>query len=151
MSRMGRDGYSFIEMLTAIVVLGLILVITVVSMAPAVQRGRVRNALNMVSGDLQAAQSLAVRHRRPMVLLVQSSTKQYQIRDRDSSTAVYIRRALGADTEFGLDTLSVSTDDPVEIFPNGVTHQTITVTLGIEGYLREVRLSRAGQISKIPF
>jgi hypothetical protein len=34
----------------------------------------------------------------------------------------------------------------VEVFPNGVATQGITVTLGLNGYTRQVRLSRAGTV-----
>jgi len=146
----GREGYSFVEMLTAIAVLGLMLAMTILSMAPSVQRGKVRSAMNVVSMDFQQAQTLAIRYRRPMLFLVQPSTRQYLIRDRDSAAAVHVKRDFGVDGEFPLDTLTASPTS-VEIFPSGQARETITVRLGIEGYVREVKLTRAGQISKVPF
>ena len=149
MSRKGHEGYSFIEMLTAIAVLGLILTITILSMAPQVQKARVRSAVNMVSGDMSRALRLAVQHQRPMLILFQPATRQYQIRDRDSSAAVHVQRDFGSGTDLAMDSLSASPTS-VEVYPNGLIRETITVTVGIEGYTRSVRLTRAGLITIDP-
>lgn len=149
MSRKGHEGYSFIEMLTAIVVLGLMLTITILSMAPQVQKARVRSAVNMVSGDMSRALRLAVQHQRPMLILFQPATRQYQVRDRDSSSAVYVQRDFGDGTDLSLDSLAASPQS-VEVYPNGLARETITVTVGIEGYTRSVRLTRAGLITIDP-
>lgn len=149
MSRKGHEGYSFIEMLTAIAVLGLILTITILSMAPQVQKARVRSAVNRVSGDMSQAVKLAVQHQRPVLILFQPATRQYQIRDRDSSSVIHIARDFGVGAELAMDTLSASPTS-VEVYPNGLTRETITVIVGIEGYTRSVRLTRAGLITVDP-
>lgn len=141
----GRAGYSFIEMLTVIVVMAILMTITVLSMAPRIKNGKVNNAANVVVGDLQYAQSLAVRHRRPMAVVVQPATRQYVIRERDNPSEVYRTRALGQDSEFSLDSLGASPSS-VEFYPNGVARTTTLLTVGLDGYHRHVELTRAGQI-----
>lgn len=144
-SMIGRGGYSFIEMLTVIVVMSILLAITVVSMAPKIKNGKVNSAANVVVGDLQYAQSLAVRHRRPMAVVVQPATRQYIIRERDDPMEVYRTRVLGQDSEFSLDSLGASPSS-VEFYPNGIARATTVLTVGLDGYHRQVQLTRAGQI-----
>jgi prepilin-type N-terminal cleavage/methylation domain-containing protein len=140
-----RNGYSFIEMLTVIVVLGILLAIAILSIAPSLQRAKVRNAANVVAGDLHYAQILAVKHRKPIAVVVAVATQQYVIRDRDDASTIYRSRALGPGTDFNLDAFS-SSPTSVELFPNGVARQTTTFTLGLAGYERQIRLTKAGQI-----
>jgi prepilin-type N-terminal cleavage/methylation domain-containing protein len=142
---LGRQGYTMIETVTTLVVAGILTAVGVVFLAPAVEHGKVRSAANVVAGDLQFAQNLAVRERRPIAVLVDSAAKKIVIRDRDLVTKVYRTRLLGPGTAFSLDELT-ATSGSVQLFPNGVAGSTITVTLGLRGFARQVRLSRAGQI-----
>jgi hypothetical protein len=125
-------------------VVTILMLIVVMSMAPALKHGKVNNAANVVASDLQYAQGLAVKYRRPIAVVIQTVTMQYVIKDRDNPT-VYLTRSLGADSEFSLDAFSASPSS-VEVYPNGVARATTTLTLGLDGYERQVRLTRAGQI-----
>ena len=146
MSRIARiGGYTLIEMVLVIAIAGILMGFGVVRLAPALEHANVRAAANVVAGDLQYAQMLAIRYRRPIAVIVASSTKQYLIRDRDDATNVYRTRLLGPDSDFGLD-LVESTPTSVELFPNGVNRETIIFTLGLHGFERRVRMTRAGQI-----
>jgi len=139
-----RAGYSFIEMLTVIVVMAILMTITIMSMAPQIQHGKVNNAASVVVGDLQYAQSLAVRYRQPIRVVVQSATRQYVIQERPPSPTVYRIRNLGEDSQFSLD--SLGTTQILEFYPNGVALNTAELTVGLEGYERQVRVTRGGQI-----
>ena len=139
-------GYSFIELITVIVVLGIMLAIAVISIAPAIQQARVRNAASVIAGDLQYAQLQAVRYRRPMAVVVNNTTKQIIVRDRDNPPGTIWRtRSLGQDSDFDLDSLSVSPTS-VEVFPNGIVRQQTTFSVALDTYSRTVVWSRAGQI-----
>ncbi len=118
------DGYTLIEMVLVMVIAGLLMAVGIVRLAPALEHGNVRAAANVVAGDLQYAQILAVRYRKPISVVVASSTKQYLIRDRDDATNVYRTRLLGPDTDFGLDELT-SSPTSVELFPNGIARETM--------------------------
>ena len=142
--RSSTAGYTFIEMITAFAVLSILTATVIMSMGPALRHGKVNNAANVVAGDLHYAQSLAVKHRRPIAVVVQTATKQYVIKDRDNPT-VYLTRFLGPESEFSLDELTASPTS-VELYPNGVVRATTTFTVGLDGYQRQVRLTRAGQI-----
>ena len=147
MNRIARiGGYTLIEMVLVIVIAGIVTSFGVVRLAPALEHANVRAAANVVAGDLQYAQILAVRYRKPIAVIVASSTKQYLIRDRADPSIVYRTRLLGPDTDFGLDELTFSPSTSVELFPNGLARETVVMTLGLHGFQRNVRLTRAGQI-----
>lgn len=100
----------------------------------------------MLAADLQYAQTMAARQRRPVVVIVDPSTKLYVVRDRADATLVFRERFVGPETEHGLDSLGAAPTTAVELFPNGVARETTTFTVGRAGYVKEVRLTRAGQI-----
>lgn len=138
-----RWGYTVIELLIVMIIITVIAGITFVRMAPALERGRVRGAASVLAGDLQYAQVLAARYRKPIRVSVAASELYYQIRDRAGT--VYRTRVFGPESEFNL---SSFTPSPVhlEIFPNAVAAQSATYTLDLNGYQRQVTFSRAGQI-----
>ena len=143
-----RAGYTMVEMAIAVVVFGILLSMALIKMAPAVSQARVQRAATVVAMDLQYAQMLAVRQRAPVALIVDNALKSYIIRLRDSSLT-FRDRFFGQDTEYLLDNLS-ALPASVVMFPNGVAAATTTFTLGRDGYTRQVRLSRAGQVRIIP-
>ena len=145
-SRIGHcRGYTLIEAVLVIVIAGILMAMGVTQFAPTLVHSRVRAAANVVAGDLQYAQVLAARYRRPIAVVVATSTKQYLIRDRDNASNVYRTRMLGEVSEYRLDDLQ-ATPTTVELFPNGVNRETMTITLGLRGFERQVRMTRAGQI-----
>ena len=141
-------GYTFIELIITIVVMGILTTVGYLRLAPALVHARVQRAATVVAGDLQYAQMLAVRQRRPVAVIVDDALKGYIIRLRD--TAVTFRdRYFGADADYGLDSLGAS-PATVVLYPSGVAAGTITVGLGLHGYSRHVRMTRSGQIRILP-
>ena len=135
-------------MLTVMIVLGIMLGIAVTRIAPSVRSARVRNAASILAGDLQYAQLQAVRHRRPIAIGLNTSTMQLVIRDRDNPPGnIWRTRSLGMETDFDLDSMSVSPSNWVEVFPNGIVRQTTAWNLAVGTHTRTVTLTRAGQIS----
>ncbi len=143
-----RAGYSAIELVIAIVVFGILLSMAYVRMRPAVNQARVQRAATVIATDLQYAQMLAVRQRAPVAVIVDNALKSYIIRLRDTSLT-FRNRFFGQDTEFVLDTLA-ATPASVVMFPSGVAGATTTFTVGLDGYTRQVRLSRGGQVRIVP-
>jgi prepilin-type N-terminal cleavage/methylation domain-containing protein len=142
-------GYTLIETAMAIAVLGIVLSFAWLRMGPAMSQSRVRGAATVLAADLQYAQMLAIRQRRPVAVIVDNSVRSYIIRLRD--TAVTFRdRFLGQDTEYRLDSLRASPASVV-LLPSGVvTSATTTFTLRRGAYTRHVRLTRAGQVRILP-
>ena len=143
-----RAGYTMVEMAIAVVVFGILLSMALIKMRPAVNQARVERAATVIAMDLQYAQMLAVRQRAPVAVIVDNALKSYIIRLRDSSLT-FRDRFFGQDTEYLLDSLA-ATPPSVVMFPNGVAAATTTFSLGRDGYTRQVRLSRAGQVRIIP-
>ncbi len=136
-------GYTVVEMAIVIATAGVLMTLVIWRTGPALQRARARQAVAAVASDLQYAQMLAARQREPVVVIVNTGLKLILIRSRGGT--IFRRRFVGPDTEYGLDTLTVTTGT-VEIFPNGVATSSMTVRAAAPGYSREVRLSRAGQV-----
>lgn len=145
--RMTTRGYTIIELIIVVVVFGVLLSIALVRLGPALEHARVQRAATVVATDLQYAQMLAVRQREPVAVVVSESLKGYVIRERDTAT-VHRQRFLGDGSEFRLDEFT-ATAPFVEMFPNGVATATTTFTLGLAGYQRQVRITRAGQVRVI--
>jgi len=138
-------GYTLVEMAVAIIVLSIVSVLSFLRLRPAMDHGKVNGAASVMAADLAYAQLLAARQRTPVVVIVTSSTEQYIIRDAPSGGAVFRTRYLGQDTDYSLDELS-STATSLKIFPTGVSTSTTTFTLGLRGYERQVKFTKAGQI-----
>ena len=142
---LGNQGYTMAEMALTLVVAGIVTTAGVVTLGPAVEHAKVRSAANAVAGDLQYAQTIAVRERRPISVLVEPDSMRIVIRDRDQTSNIHRVRSFGADTDFSLDHLS-ATSPSLEMFPNGLAGSTVSITLGLRGFLRQVKVTRAGQI-----
>jgi len=135
-------------MAIVIVVAGVLMTVALWKTGPALQNARARQAAATVAADLQYAQMLAARQREPVVVIVNPSLRLLLIQSRGGT--VFRRRFVGPGTEYGLSALSVTPTSTVEVFPNGVATQSITVTTSTPSYTRRVRLSRAGQIRILP-
>ena len=146
--RPAAAGYSMIEIVFAIGVFAILVTASWVRMRPALASARVRKAATVIATDLQYAQMLAVRQRRPVAVIVDPSMRAYIIRLRDTSLTMRTR-FLGQDTEFSLDSLSVSPASVV-LLPSGVAVGTATFTARQGGYTRHVRLNRGGQVRIVP-
>ena len=142
--RRATPGYTIIELIIAIVVLGILTGIAYIRLGPAFTNSRVRGAANLIATDLQQAQMLAVRHRHPIVVAVNLGATRYQVRNRPGDT-VYVESRFGTDSEFALDEFAAA-PAVLEFFPNGLSGTDATFTVGIQGYRLQVTLTRAGQI-----
>ena len=143
MPRRQAGGYTVIELLIVMVIIGIIAGITYVRMAPTLDRARLRGAASILAGDLQYAQVLAARQRVPVVVAVDTSALTYQIADRGGT--VFRTRDFGTAGQYDLTEVSASPTS-LEVFPNGMSAQSATYTLGVGARRQQVTFSRAGQI-----
>jgi type II secretion system protein H len=148
-----RSGFTLVEIMMVLALLGLISAMGVWGLLPALEREKVRSAAGIIVADMQYAQMLAARQREPVAVIFNESLRMYVIRERGGGT-VYRERFLGDDTDYDLESMEIEVDsgsDPeVEIFPNGIATKTVTVTVGIRDYERQVKLSRAGRVRMQP-
>ena len=122
-------GFTLIEVLIVVTILGILVAISGSSIGRQVARDRVIRASTVVEGMLVEATQLAVRRRVPMSITAQGST--LQIRDRATGTVVK-SRGFGAGSDLNA-TLTLSPATGVTIFPNGRANAALTVTLAGEG------------------
>lgn len=139
-----RRGFTLIELVVVLVVSSILASFAILRLAPTLERTRVQRSATMIATDLQWAQMIAARQRRPVVFIVSEPLKGYMIRDAASST-VYRESFLGDDTEMHLDELD-ATPTTLEIFPNGVVRSTGRYMVRVNNSQRYVRITRAGQV-----
>ena len=139
-----RSGFTILELIMVLVVSSILVSFAVLRLAPTLERSRVQRSATMLATDLQWAQMIAARQRRPVVFIVSEPLKGYMIRDAASST-VFREAYLGSDTEMHLDELD-ATPTTLEIFPNGVVRNAGSYMVRVNTSQRYVRITRAGQV-----
>lgn len=139
-------GFTLIEMLTVIVMIGILSVVLMPQISRIITRAKINEAASMVAGDLEQAVGLAGRLRKPVtVAFVSGGT--YTIRDRATSPNDTLRltRDFGFGSDQGAKTVTF-TPTSVTIFPNGLVSGSLLVQLTSNGYTRQVTLSPAGLV-----
>ena len=137
-----RSGFSMLEMLIVLIVIGLIVKITVNKTSRIMRHERVNRAAQVVLQDLQNGFAMAGRQRAPVRLTFTPSTKTYVFTDRATGTVLQTR-VMGYGTEWQLSTLS-SNVTPIDVLPNGIGTSPFVVTLTLGDYTRTVAASSAG-------
>jgi type II secretory pathway pseudopilin PulG len=139
-----RAGYTIIELGIVMITAGILMTLVIWRAGPALQRARARQAVAVVAADLQYAQMLAARQREPVVVVINPSLQLILVSSR--SGTVFRQRFVGPQTEFGLDAIQADPTTSIEVFPNGAATSNLSVTVETNGFRRQVRMSRAGQI-----
>lgn len=139
-----RSGFSMIEMVLVLIVVGLLVRITVVKTSRIMRHERVNRAAQVLVQDLQNGFAMAGRQRAPVRLTFTPSTKTYVFTDRLTGT-VYLTRVMDNRTEWQLSTMTASSTT-VDILPNGIGSTAFTVDVGLGDYTKRVTASSAGFI-----
>jgi prepilin-type N-terminal cleavage/methylation domain-containing protein len=139
-------GYTLIEMAIVIVALSILSVLSYVKLQPSLEHGKVNSAAAVMAADFQYAQLMAARQRKPVVIIIVPATRSYIIRDRTNATQVFRTRYMGANTDYSLDMMTGNPSTSIQVFATGITPVTTTFTLGLRGYLRLVKFTKAGQV-----
>ena len=140
-----RNGYTLIEMSVVLVTLAILAGAAVSRLTPGMGSSRIRRAASIISADLRYAQAMAARQRAPVVVIIQPSLQTYIIRDRGSAT-VFRERSLGQDTDYQLASMASSPATSIEIFPNGASPTTTTITITLGSHTRQIRFGRVGHV-----
>ena len=101
-----RSGYSLVELFFVVSLLGILLLIALPRMNRGLTSSRVDRAATIVALTLERAFTLASRQRRPVVVACDCPNRALEVRDLTSGD-VYLRRALGPETEFEVDSLTL--------------------------------------------
>ncbi len=138
-----RRGFTLIEIVIVIVVIGLILRFGLPSFSRTIRVGRVNRAAQVLASDLDRAFATAARVRHPVVFTWNNSAMQYTLTDRKTGTVLLTRGVGVANSSF--DVLQVTfSNSPFSIFPGGFASSALTVTMTAQDYTRHVQMTRAG-------
>ena len=144
-----RHGFSMVELMMVLVLVGLVASISIRSVGDTIQRDRVQKAAAIVSTDLEQAFALAGRQRAPMRLLFDSARKTFSVALRSDTTLKYRQRQF-ANGDLALNYISVSRNT-LDILPSGLSVDTLSLKLGIYSrngttYDRTIRMTRGGLV-----
>jgi prepilin-type N-terminal cleavage/methylation domain-containing protein len=141
----GRRGFSLMEMILCIVIIGIMGAMFFPQVSNLTRKNAVARAAQLVQQDLQRAYTLAGRLRKPVTLTADNTNHAYQV--TDASNNILLSRNLGVTQEYGVETMTFY-PTTVTIQPNGVSSDTLGVTLVSRGSTRYVSMTRVGLIRR---
>lgn len=142
-----RRGFSILELITVLVVVGILATISAGKVEQVMTQQRVYRASNIIQTDVEAAWALAARNRHPIRITWDSANRQMRVTDR-AATTNFRRTSLGRDP-YGLPPGSVKfSRDTLEVYPNGLANDQLLITLSTSGVTKKVLVSRAGLVQQ---
>lgn len=145
--RGARDGFTAIEMLIVVVIIGIMSAAIMPRISRIVAEERIRKLQAAVATDFELAFALAGRERKPITVTYNASTQVLSIADRATNT-VLKTRYLGRNQSFSTTAVTFSPSGGITIFPVGLATAAVTVTLTNGAYTRTVAVTRAGMVTK---
>jgi prepilin-type N-terminal cleavage/methylation domain-containing protein len=144
-----RRGFSMMEMLVVIVILGVLSAMVGPAMSRIVRHNRVNRSATLIAADLQNAFAVAARQREPVRIQADAATRSYVFVDRKTGAVLRIRTFYGDTSEYRLTRLTF-TPSTIDVFPSGVSSAALVVDLANGDYTRQVTASTAGFIRTLP-
>lgn len=138
-------GFTLMEMVLVIVLIGIIGAMFFPQVSRMTGKNSVARAAQVVQQDLQRAFTLAGRARKPVTLTADNSAHTYQV--TDPSGNIMLTRRLSVGQEYGVETMTFN-PTTLTIQPNGVSSDTLGVTLTSNGSTRYVSMTRVGLIRR---
>jgi prepilin-type N-terminal cleavage/methylation domain-containing protein len=144
-----RRGFSILELVIAIVVIGIISSISVGKIHDLLVQQRVYRASNIIQTNVEAAWALAARNRRPIRISWDTASRQIKITDR-AGTTTFRKASLGQDP-YGLPSGAVTfSNNPVEVYPDGLANNSLLITISVTSpaVTKRISVSRAGLVQQ---
>ena len=138
-------GFSIFELLTVVVILGILAAMLGPAMSRIIRHNRVNRAATVIASDLQNAFAVAARQREPVRIQADPSNRSYQFIDRKTVAVLRIRTFYGDTSEYRLTSL-VFTPSTIDVFPNGVSSTPLVIDLANGDYNKQITASTAGFI-----
>ena len=140
-----RRGFSIFEMITVVVILGILAAMLGPAMARIIRHNRVNRAATVIASDLQNAFAVAARQREPVRIQADAGNRSYQFVDRRTGAVLRIRTFYGDTSEYRLSSL-VFTPSTIDVFPNGISSTAVVIDLANGDYAKQITASTAGFI-----
>jgi type II secretion system protein H len=141
-----RRGFTLVETLIAITIVGLMAAVAVGRIDAIESHQRVSRATNSLQNGVQMAFALAVRDGHPVRLAWSSDSVKFKITNRGGDTT-YRHVDLGTDPfNFTSSQVTVSRT-PLEIYPNGLANDTLSVKISASSVTKTLRVTRAGLVA----
>lgn len=145
-----RLGFTLIEVLVVIVIIGILVTIAGTSVSKQLTRDRVIRAATVVEGMLVDATQLAVRRRVPICVTQDGNILQLRERSAGStcSTAPVAKmRGFGQGSDMEA-TLTLNPAAGITIFPNGRANSDLSVTVTGNGAQFVIRRTATGIVRR---
>ena len=140
-----RPGFSLLELVIVMVLAGIISGLSFGKITNLIAQQRVAKAAAAITNDLQQAFAIAGRNRRPVRIVIDTAKMQINITDR-AQTTNFRRTSLGSTYNLRAANVSFYPSTPVEVYPNGLASDTLSITLSANGSTRRLRVTRAGMV-----
>ncbi|HEY2849355.1 MAG TPA: prepilin-type N-terminal cleavage/methylation domain-containing protein [Gemmatimonadaceae bacterium] len=140
-------GFSAIELIIVIVIVGILVRATLPSLAATVSDTRSRRGATEVAAFFEYAFAVAARTDKPVTISYTAATGVLKLADRVSGTTIR-QMALKTGSEYNFQAVTFSPNSAVTIFPGGISSGAITMTVtGMSGHLtKTITASLAGQV-----
>jgi prepilin-type N-terminal cleavage/methylation domain-containing protein len=139
-----RVGFSLIEVLLVMIMVGMLLSVALPRVGRQINRDRAQRSAMVVHGMLDEAGAIAARIGTPVTVTLASGT--LSIKNR-ATNAVYRSRPFGAGQDLRA-TVTLSPNTGIEIFPNGRGSAALTVTLTFDDYSTTVTRTATGIVRR---
>ena len=144
-SRHSHPGFSLVEVLVSLTLVGLVVGLAVPRMMKMSTQGRVQRAAQTMQAEVQQAFAIAGRNRTPVKLAWNSGSMQLRITNL-AGTTTFRRAAVGTGV-FSLTSSDVTmTPATLTVFPNGMANDSLVITVQKSGFTRTVRIARSGMV-----
>lgn len=128
-SRARRTGFTLIEILIVVVLVGILLGVAIPRVGTSVRQDRVQRAAMVAQGMLDEAALFAARRRAPVNVAI--SGNWLRVTDRATGT-VLRQRSFGAGQELNA-TLAITPTTGITIFPSGRANSALQLALSGSG------------------
>jgi prepilin-type N-terminal cleavage/methylation domain-containing protein len=145
--RGSRDGFTAIEMIIVMVIIGLMAAAVMPRISRVVAESRIRTLQQGIASDLEQAFAVTMREHKPVTVTYNTTTKLLAVTDRASNT-VLKQRYLGQNAAMSTTGVTFSPTGGITIFPPGLSTGTLTITVTNGTYTRTIAVTRAGMVTK---
>jgi len=141
-----RHGVTLLEVIVVMIIVGIVASVSAGRFHTLILQERLQRAATVVQNDLEGAFAIATRNRQPIEIAWNSSTLQMNVTDRASS--VYYRKVPLGQGPYNLPAGSVTfSRSPLEIYPNGMADDTLTITLTSNSATKRIHMTRTGLVT----